>query len=209
MKKVISFVIMFLMLVGMTNVSFCKSTGMIKGSADDLKLTLNMSVPSTYLKQKGTMQAKMLVSGTTTDKVKWKSGDETKATVDKDGKITASSINSGRVKITASVGDVSVSKTIFVWNASLTGQYYTYSTEKTKSSEKGAIANGRKSTMYFSLEESKDGSYKILDYAGGSTTKNKSIKGRYFSSNIFSSRYWTKGNFIHPDAPCASWPSKI
>jgi len=162
--------------------------------AEAAKITLSVSVPNVYLKQKATVQAKVAIVGETSDKVVWKSGNENIATVDQNGKITANAKNSGKVVITATVGDVSANKTIFVWNAKLKGgNYYTYPNSSVKSSQKGIVASGKEKVMYFSLEKSAKGSYKIINYVGGKTANNAKINNRYFSSSALKSKYWELG----------------
>jgi len=175
--------------------------------AEAAKITLSVSIPSVYLKQKATVQAKISIVGEASDKVVWKSGNENVATVDQNGKITANAKNSGKVVITATVGDVSASKTIFVWNAKLKGgNYYTYPNSSVKSSQKGTIAYGKDKVMYFSLEKSKKGTYKIIDYVGGKTANSKNIKGRYFSSSALKSKYWAVA-YIPTEQVAATKPS--
>jgi len=103
---------------------------------------------------------------------------------------------------TSSTGGTA-SKQIFVWNAKLQGgKYYTYTTqsgaEGRKDAYKYVVVNGRNDVngpMYFKLQKAGSKVYKIIDYYGGSASKN--VKGKYLSSNVSTATdYWQKSKFL-------------
>ena len=117
---------------------------------------------SVYLEQGKSIQAEVANAPGT---ISWKSSDDSIAHVDSTGKITARKTKGGKVTISATVGNETAQKEMFVWNAKLSGgQYYTYSSAANakKGTSKGKIAYGNKNgAMYFYLEKQSNNTYKI------------------------------------------------
>lgn len=118
--------------------------------------------------------------------VTWNSSDSAIATIN-DGVISTNGV--GRVTITATYGNTTLTQEIFVWNVRLdSGRFHTYNDIRATRKSNIIMYSG----MVLAVEKTSYNTGKILDYTGGRLSKNQSIIGKYLSRSTLSNRHITK-----------------